>query len=82
MNSSNKIDMPNSKFRVFSYACPYGWGAAYENHSTGRHWSKELSLLHFNMLETKTTLFAIEIQAKEFFSCTVHLNVGNTSTLS
>ena len=34
------------------------------------------------MFETKTALFAIEIQAKEFFNCTVHLNVDNASTLS
>ena len=34
LNSSNKIDMPNSKFIVFSDAFPSRWDAAYENHST------------------------------------------------
>ena len=82
LNSSNKIDMLTSKFIIFSDACPNGWGAAYENHSTGGHWSKEQSLLHINMLEMKAGLFAIKIFAKEISNCTVHLNVDNTSTLS
>ena len=74
--------MPNPKFIAFSDACPNNWGAANENHSTGGHWSKEESLLHIKMLEMKAALFTIQIHAKEFFNCTVHLNVDNTSTLS
>ena len=74
--------MLNSKVIVFSDACPNGWGAAYEIHSTERHWSNEESLLHINMLEMRSALFAKHIYAKYFFNCTVHLNVDNTSTLS
>ena len=82
MNFSDKIDISNSKFKNFSDACPNGWGAAYENHSTRGHWPKEELLLHINMLEMKVALFAVQIYAKEFFNCAVHLNVDNTSILS
>ena len=74
--------MLNSKVIVFSDACPNGWGAAYEIHSTERHWSNEESLLQMKMLEMRSALFAKHIYAKYFFNCTVHLNVDNTSTLS
>ena len=71
--------MPNSKFIVFSDAFPMV--GVLIMRITGGHWSKEESLLHINMLEMKPALFAIQIYAKEFFNCTVHLNVDNTSTL-
>ena len=44
--------------------------------------SQWMSLLHINMLEMKTALFALQIYVKEFFNRTVRLNVDNTSTLS
>ena len=56
--------MPNSKFIASSDAFPNGWGAAYENHSTGGHRSKEESLSHINMLEMKAAFFAIQIYTK------------------
>ena len=41
-----------------------------------------MTLLHINMLEMKTALFALQIYVKEFFNRTVRLNVDNISTLS
>ena len=51
INTFNIIDqnvLPN--IEIFSDACLTGWGAAYNRHSTGGHWSVEESKSHINFI--------------------------------
>ena len=62
--------LPN--IEIFSDACLTGWGAAYDGHSTGGHWSVEESKSHLNVLEKKGALFALKIYCKGMYKFSIH----------
>lgn len=82
LGCSKPIRQTLPKIVIYSDACPNGWGAAFENKSTGGHWSLSESENHINILELKAAIFALKIYATQFFNTTVHLKVDNTSTLA
>ena len=71
--------LPNTE--IFSDACLTGWGATYNGHSTGGHWSVKESKSHINVLEMKDALFALIAYCKDMYKVSIHFKIGNTSTI-
>ena len=71
--------LPN--IEIFSDACLTGWGAKYNGHSTGGHWSVEESKSHINVLEMKGALFALKIYCKDMYKVSTLFKIGNTFTV-
>ena len=83
INTFNIIDenvQPN--IEIFSDACLTGWGATYNGHSTGGHWSFEESKSHINVLEIKGALFELKIYCKDMYKVSIQFKIDNTSTIA
>ena len=79
-NITDENVQPN--IEIFSDACLTGWGATYNGHSTGRHWSVEESKSHINVLEIKGALFALKIYCKDMYKVSIQFKIDNTSTIA
>ena len=64
-NCFNPISKLLSKSVVYSDACPNGWGAAFEDQSTGGLWTPKVEL-HINVLEIVAAYFASKLLCKNF----------------
>ena len=67
---------------VYFDACPNGWGAAFEDQSTGGLWAPKEAKLNINVLETAAAYFALKLFCKNFKNTAVHLKVDNTATVA
>ena len=81
-NCFNPIRKFLPKSVVYSDACPNGWGAAFEDQSTGGLWTPKEAELHINVLETAAAYFALKLFSKGFENTAVHLKVDNTATVA
>ena len=81
-NCFNPIRKFLPKSVVYSDACPNGWGAAFEDQSTGGLWTPKEAELHINVLETAAAYFALKLFCKGFENTAVHLKVDNTATVA
>ena len=82
ISTFNIIDqnvLPN--IEIFSDVCLTGWGAKYNGHSTGGHWSVEELKSHINVLEMKGALFALKIYWKGMYKVSIQFKIDYTSTI-
>ena len=70
-----------ANIEILSDMCLTGWGAKYNWHSTGGHWSVEESKSHINMLEMKGALFVLKIYCKGMYKVSIQFKLDNASTI-
>ena len=79
--SYKSIITPPVDVIIYSDAPLKGWGAAFEDMSTGGHWSPEEGNDHINILELKAALFAIKSFASKIKGKHVKIMIDNTAAV-
>ena len=76
----NIIDQ-NAQYEMSSDACLTGWGATFNGHLTGEHWSIEKSKSHVNVLEIKSAFFPFKRYCKEMYKVSIYNKIDSASTI-
>ena len=69
----NAIRVRNPSFTITTIASKTGWGAVFNNTSTGDQFSINETLMHINVLELKTILFGLKSLCDHI--CESHINI-------
>ena len=81
-NSESPILRDNPTHTLSTDASLLGWGASFENESTGGQFNLEECKLHINVLELKAVLFGLQSFCYSFSNSHILLKIDNTSAVT
>lgn len=81
-NISKPIEIPDYSYLLTTDASHIGWGAVYNDTSTGGQWSNDEISCHINELELKAIYFGLKSYFSQLTDCHIRIRSDNTTAVT
>lgn len=82
LSSYRPVQTPQYSCVITTDASKIGWGAVYDEHSTGGHWTFQESLAHINILELKAIQFGLSCFLSHLKSTHIRIRTDNSTAVA